>query len=58
MIPPQLALVRRLYGFSAQQAVRAPTALLSVASPDYNEMSCSFLNLDDEQRAFIATNFY
>jgi len=26
--------------------------------PDYSEMSCSFLNLDDEQRAFIATNFY
>ena len=26
--------------------------------PDYHEMNCSFLNLDDEQRAFIATNFY
>jgi len=29
-----------------------------LATPDYREMSCSFLNLDDEQRAFVATNFY
>jgi len=58
MIPPQLALVRKLYGFAAQQSAIAPTALLGLATPDYGEMGSSFFNLDDEQRAFVATNFY
>jgi len=58
LVPPQLALVRRLYGRAAQRERRASAASLSLAMPDYREMNCSFLNLDDEQRAFIATNFY
>lgn len=32
--------------------------MLHLAAPGYSEMSSSFFNLDDEQRAFIATNFY
>ena len=58
MVPPQLGLVRRLYGFAAHEPARAPAGLLSLATPDYGQMACSFLNLDDEQRSFIATNFY
>jgi hypothetical protein len=58
LVPPQLALVRRLYGNSARKMNYARSACPNLAIPKYSDMDCSFFNLDDEQRSFIATNFY
>jgi hypothetical protein len=58
LVPPQIALVRRLYGNPARKVVYAKSACPSLAIPKYSDMETSFLNLDDEQRSFIATNFY
>ena len=58
LIPSQLTLVRRLYGRESRQRTKVLPAALSLALPNYWRMDGSFLNVDDEQRSFLATNFH
>jgi len=57
LVPPQLGLVRKLYGRTAQREARTSAARACAQVLDYSCMRASFLNLDDEQRAFLASNF-
>lgn len=57
MIPPKFSLVRKLFG---QNALRQPRQVPSAAYariPHYLDLKDSFLNVDDEQRTFLASNF-
>lgn len=48
LVPPKLPLIRRLYGIAGHKPVKADSGALCLATPDYREMSSSFLNMDDE----------
>ena len=58
LVPPKLPLIRRLYGITGHKPVKVDSGALCLSTPDYRDMRSSFLNMDDEQRSFIATNFY
>lgn len=57
LVPPQIDLVRRLYGNSARSFSQTRAGALYIALTGYSNLNTSFLNLDDEQRRHISTNF-
>ena len=58
LVPPQITLIRRMYGLPARKDPFATPGCISQMIPDYSALNPSFFNMDDKQRSFIATNFY
>ena len=58
LMPPQISFVRKIFGRTSIKVSKAIPGLPSLTVSNYSNLTSSFLNMDNEQREFIATNFY